>query len=196
MNTTHCKQWRLMESSVDFSLERFPMAILGLILAVLAGAGVWYYRLRMLRDVTSDITDLAGRARGAYRRNRFRKRAEGATLAAIDDPALAAAVLFNALANEDPQSLHKSQPEIRTQMSAVVAVGDLDELLSYAQWAARDLVDPRDAVRRFRPLWREKLAPQERQQLIEMADAVAAQANGGSGSQKLTLDALRTALTS
>jgi len=196
MSAPHCKPPRLMENSLDISFELLTMAIFGLFLAVLAGAGVWYFRLRMLGDATSEIADLAGRARGAYRRNKFRKLAEGATLAAIDDPALAAAVLLYALANEGPQNLDKSQAEIRAQLSAVVPAEDLEELLSYAQWAARDVVDPRDAVRRFKPLWREKLTADERLHLIGMAEAVVAQSGAGGGSQKLTLEALRGALAS
>ena len=170
------------------------MPILGLLLAVLAAAGVWYYRIRVLRDVGSDLADLAGRARGAYRRGKFRQQSEGAALTTIDNPALAAAVLFYALAKDDPKTLHKSEVTIREQLEPIVAAGDLDELLSYAEWVARDVVDPQDLVRRFKSLWREKLTLSERQQLLGMAETVVAQAATAASGPRLTLDSLRTAL--
>ena len=189
----HCHPARIMEASPSFGTGRETMPILGLLLAVLAAAGVWYYRIRVLRDVGSDLADLAGRARGAYRRSKFRQQSEGAALATIDNPALAAAVLFYALAMEDPKTLHKSEVTIREQLEPIVAAGDLDELLSYAEWVARAVVDPRDLVRRFKPLWQEKLTPNERQQLLGMAETVAAQ-SATATSSRLTLDSLRTAL--
>ena len=183
-----------MEASPSFGTGRETMPILGLLLAVLAAAGVWYYRIRILRDLGNDLADLAGRAQGAYRRRKFRQQSEGAALATIDNPALAAAVLFYALAKEDPKTLHKSEVTIREQLAPIVAAGDLDELLSYAEWVARDVIDPRDLVRRFKSLWREKLTPGERQQLLGMAEAVAAHAAARASGPRLTVDALRTAL--
>jgi len=191
--TAHCQKSRLMETSPAFSFGHLSMAIIGIILAALAGIGIWYYRVKMLHDAASDLADLAGRARGAYRMNRFKKKADGATLNAVDDPALAAAIFLYALANEDKASLHKAEPEVRRLMTPVV-VADLDELLSYAQWAARDVVDPRDIVRRFKPLWRASLTVGERQQLVGMAETIIAQGPKTEPGQVLTIDALRTAL--
>ena len=189
----HCQKSGLMETSPAYSFGRFAMAIVGIVLAALAGLGVWYYRIRMLRDVGSDIADLAGRARGAYRMRQFKKKADGATLNAVDDPALAAAIFLYALANEDKASLYKSEPEVRRLMTPVVRA-ELDELLGYAEWVAREFVDPRDLVRRFKPLWRENLTPTERQQLVGMAEAVVAQSAKTEPGQLLAIDTLRTAL--
>ena len=169
------------------------MALLAIIGAILAGIGVWYYRLRMLRDISGDLADLAGRARGAYRRNRFRRQVDDATLAAIDDPALAAAVFLYALANEDKSSLHKTEPVIHTQMAAIVAADRLSEMLAHAEWAAREVIDPRDVVRRFKPLWQDALTLTERRQLVAMAEAVAAQSNESPPGQTQSIEALRTA---
>jgi hypothetical protein len=189
----HCQPAGLMETSPARSFGHWAMAIIGIILAALAGIGVWYYRIKMLGEMGSDIADLAGRARGAYRMNRFRKQADAATLNAVDDPALAAAIFLFALANEDKASLFKSEPEIRRVMTAVVR-SELDELLGYAQWAARDVLDPRDLVRRFKPLWRDHLTVIERQQLVGMAETVLSQSTSPSPNQLQIIDALRGAL--
>jgi len=169
------------------------MAIIGIILAAIAGIGVWYYRVKMLGEMGSDIADLAGRARGAYRMNRFKKQADAATLNAVDDPALAAAIFLYALANEDKPSLFKAEPEIRRVLTPVVR-SELDELLAYAQWAARDVLDPRDLVRRFKPLWRDNLTITERQQLVGMAETVLSQSAAPDANQLQIIDALRGAL--
>ena len=196
MSTTvgHCQKSGLMETSPVFGLGHLKMVILGFLVAVIAGIGVWYWRFKMLHEASSEVIDLVGRARGAYRMRKFRKQAEGSALNGIDDPALAAAVLLFALANENRASAHKGGPEIRARLAPVVPAGDLDELLSYAEWAARDVVDPRDLVRRFRTLWREKLTPDERGELIEMAEAVTALSDPAEPGQVLAIEALRAAV--
>jgi uncharacterized tellurite resistance protein B-like protein len=189
----HCQNGGLMETSPRSSFGRSTMAIIGIVLAALAGLGIWYYRLKVLRDVGADLADVAGRARGAYRMHKFKKKADGATLNAVDDPALAAAIFLYALANDDKGSLYKSEPEIRRLMTPVVTA-ELDEMLSYAQWAAREVVDPRDLVRRFKPMWRENLTTTERQQFVGMAETVVAQSSAPDPSQIMTIDVLRMAL--
>jgi uncharacterized tellurite resistance protein B-like protein len=191
--SAHCQKPGLMETSPAFSFGHLAMAIIGIILAALAGIGVWYYRVKMLGEMGSDIADLAGRARGAYRMNRFKKQADAATLNAVDDPALAAAIFLYALANEDKASLFKSEPEIRRVMTPVVR-NELDELLGYAQWAAREVLDPRDLVRRFKPLWREHLTVTERQQFVGMAETVLSQSAAPEPAQLQIIDMLRGAL--
>lgn len=170
------------------------MHIIGLVVAALAAAGVWYWRFKAAKEVVDDVGSIVGRVRGRMRTNAFRKKAEGSVLAAIEAPALAATVFLFALANEKPGSLHQSEPEIRTQVTSIVPAAELDEVLSYAQWAARDVTDPRDVVRRFKPLWREKLTREERAELLAMAEAVAAHGEADDHNQKLTLVTLRTAL--
>jgi len=191
--SAHCQKPGLMETSPPFSFGHLAMAIIGIILAALAGIGVWYYRVKMLGEMGSDIADLAGRARGAYRMNRFKKQADAVTLNAVDDPALAAAIFLYALANEDKPSLFKSEPEIRRVMAPVVRK-ELDELLAYAQWAARDVLDPRDLVRRFKPLWRDNLTITERQQFVGMAETVLSQSATPEPAQLQIVDVLRGAL--
>jgi uncharacterized tellurite resistance protein B-like protein len=170
------------------------MHILGLLLAVIAAAGVWYWRFKAMKEVTDDVSNVVGHVRGHYRMSKFKKQAQGSVLASVEDPAMAAAIFLFALANEDEASLHLTEAEIHRQVSRIVAEADLDETLSYARWAAREVVDPRDIVRRFKPLWREKLTREERIQLVGMAEAVAALGEGDEHNQKLSITTLRMAL--
>jgi hypothetical protein len=170
--------------------------IVGLVLALIGGAAFWYWRFKLLREAGSEVADMVGRVRGAHRMRKFKKRAEASPLASIADPAMAAAVFLHALANENDESLPQAEPEIRRQIGAIVPAAELDEVISYARWAARDVADPRDLVRRFKPLWREKLTSEERAHLVAMAETIL----GLSGdepehNQRLSFATLRTALS-
>ncbi|MEO6396459.1 MAG: hypothetical protein ABIO40_11175, partial [Devosia sp.] len=148
------------------------MAIVGLILAVLAGAIVWYWRLQLLRGMADEVATMFGRVKGRYRVDKFRRKVGGSTHAAIDDPAVAAAVFLFALVNESDGFALPAEAAVKAQIARVVPEARLAEIVSFAQWAARDVVDAKDCVRRFKPLWRDALDRSERDHLIRMAQAV------------------------
>lgn len=170
------------------------MHIVAIVVGVIAAAGIWYWRFKAAKEVVDDIGSVVGHVQGRIRTANFRKKAEGSALASIEDPALAAAVFLHALANEQRDLLHLAEPKIREEIGRIVADADLDEVLSYAQWAARDIADPRDVVRRFKPLWRQKLTREERAHLVAMAETIAGLGEAEDHNQKLTLVTLRTAL--
>jgi hypothetical protein len=170
------------------------MHIVAIVVGVIAAAGIWYWRFKAAKEFVDDICSVVGHVQGRIRTASFRKKAEGSALASIEDPALAAAVFLYALANEKRGALHLAEPMIREDIGRVVAAADVDEVLSYAQWAARDVADARDVVRRFKPLWRQKLTREERADLVAMAENIASLGEGDDHNQKLTLVTLRTAL--
>ena len=175
-------------------LEGPKVHILAILGAIVAGAGIWYWRFKTMHSVGSDLLDAAGRLRGAYSRHNFKKKAEGSVLASVDDPALGAAIFLFALANEADGTAHLAAAEIRRQLASIVPADKMDEFLAYAEWAARSVVDARDCVRRFKTLWREHLTIGEREELVGMAEAVAALAPKLAHSQTLAIEALDTAL--
>lgn len=170
------------------------MHILALLGAIVAGAGVWYWRYRQARDIGGEILDAVGTVRGAYNRRSFRKKAEGSVLNSIDDPALAAAVFLFALSNETDRSNPAAETEIRRHLAAIVPAGKLDEVIAYAAWAAKSVIDPQDCVRRFKALWRDHLDVAERDDLVAMAESVAAATPNPRPTQALAIETLRTAL--
>jgi hypothetical protein len=170
------------------------MHILLIVLGVLSAAAIWWWRIKMIHEAGQDAADAVGRLRGAYRMRNFKKKAEGSVLAAIDDPAMAATVLLFALANEDAVSAHQAPEFIKKNAADMVPDDKLDELVAYAAWAARDIVDARDVVRRFKPLWRERLTLAERQDLVRMAEELASLSPEPVQAQQLTLEALRAAI--
>jgi hypothetical protein len=170
------------------------MHIVAIIIGIIAAAGAWYWRAKQAKEVVDDVGDMVGRVQGRIRMNSFKKKAEGSVLASIEDPALAATVFLYALSNEKPDARHLSEPAIKAEVARIVPAADLDEVVAYAQWAARDIADARDVVRRFKTLWRQKLTREERADLVTMAETVAAVGDGDDHNQKLSLVTLRTAL--
>lgn len=147
------------------------MHFLVLLVGAVAAAAVWYFRMRGPAAV-GDAVDAAGKVRGAYRRDRFRRQAKASTLAAIDDPGLAASVYLVSLA-EAGRGLGAGEEEaIGTWLREVVEYGDPVEALTFAKWAVRDIVDVNEVGRRLLPLWRDRLTKEQKDQLIAAATSV------------------------
>jgi hypothetical protein len=183
-----------METCRNNGLGGNQMHILALLGVIIGGIGVWYWRYKAMRDVGNEVIDAVGRARGAYRMHNFKKKAESSVLASVDDPALAAAIFLFALANENAAGAHLAEAEIRRQLAPILPADKAEEMLAYAAWAARSVVDSRDCIRRFKPLWRDSLTLVEREDLTGMARAIVNLTPKPEHSQRLAIEALDTAL--
>jgi hypothetical protein len=170
------------------------MPFLGLILMVAAGAAVWWWRLKMLNEVGSEVIDSVERMRGAFKRRQFRKKAEAAPLASIKDPAIAAVVFFLCLANEKPTHKDIAKDLIRTRMKGIIAEKDMEEVLIFADWTANGVINVDDPVRRFRDLWLEHLNMDERRELLGIAEDVCKIGGDETMQQTNALQTLKRAL--
>src|SRR3712207_5799239 len=147
-----------------------------IVLAVLGalGAGAfWWYRMKMIGGAAKDIADAAGKARGAYRRHQFKKKADAATLDAIDDPRLAAMVLFAAIATSDSPMSTAQESAIVESARNVLGVDNPQEDLVFAKWAVADVADINSLVTRLSKLWTARLDMSERAQLYALAKQIA-----------------------
>ena len=129
--------------------------------------------MKAVADAGSDIIDHVGKVRGAIRRRNFAKRAEASTLAAIEDPAVAAGVLFFAMAAEKDAGTLKCKPLIVEKLSTIISAEDAEDVAVFCEWAAQSVTDPKDVVRRYTKLWFERLSPAERAELLQIADEIA-----------------------
>lgn len=150
------------------------MPFLGLLLMVAAGAAVWWWRLKMVKEAGSEIIDSVERLRGAYKRRQFRKAAEAAPLASIQNPAIAAMVFFLTIANEKPMQKERAKEIIRERMKEIIEARDMDEVMIFSEWTANGVVNIDDPLRRFRDMWLNALDGGERRHLIAIAEEVAA----------------------
>jgi hypothetical protein len=170
------------------------MAFLGILVMAIGGAAVWYWRLKMMREAGSEIIDSVERMRGAYKRGKFRKQAAVAPLASIADPAIAAVAFFFCLAKEKPMYFDAAKDVVRDRMRGIIRPGDMEEVLVFGEWASKNAISPEDPIRRFRDLWLQALDMQERQQLIGIAEDVAAVGGEKTKEQENALQVLRRTL--
>jgi hypothetical protein len=132
--------------------------------------------------------------RGAYKRGKFRKQAAVAPLASIADPAIAAVAFFFCLAKEKPMYFDAAKDVVRDRMRGIIRPGDMEEVLVFGEWASKNAISPEDPIRRFRDLWLQALDMQERQQLIGIAEDVAAVGGEKTKEQENALQVLRRTL--
>jgi hypothetical protein len=164
------------------------MPFLGLLLMGAAGAAVWWWRLKRVKEAGSEVIDSVERMRGAYKRKQFRKAAGAAPLASIQNPAIAAVVFFLVLANEKPAHKDVAKEIVRERMKHIIHVSDMDEVLIFADWTAKAVVNVDDPVHRFRDLWMTSLDDGERRQLIAIGEEIA---DIGGAPTELQTDALQ-----
>lgn len=170
------------------------MPFFGFFTFVIVAAVAWYWRLKMLREAGSEVIDSVERMRGAYKRRQFRKKAEEAPIAAIKDPAIAAVTFFFALANENPMQKDAATNLIRRQMSGIIRANDMDEVLIFSDWVAKNVIHPKDPVRRFGPLWLEMLSVSERSQLLAITEEICDLGENRTIEQNDALQALKKTL--
>ena len=168
--------------------SRNVMPFLVLLLTAIAGVAIWYFRTRGPADAAGDVIDAAGHLKGAYNRRKFRNKVEASTLASIDDPGLAAAVLLVAIADAGSGVDAKHETMISDWLRDTVEYRDPSEALTFAKWAVRDVADVNNVVRRLLPLWKSRLDDAQCRELIAAATRVALVDGGPDHAQA---DALR-----
>ena len=172
------------------------MHIVSLVAAILVGAAIWYGRARMVYDAGDEVIDSMQRLRGALRRRQMRRHAAQAPLASIREPAIAAVAFYLSLAAEKLDHQDTAKGVIRLGMRKIIEPGDMDDVLVFCEWAVKDTVDPRDVIRRFRSLWRDRLDVAERRELVFIAETVADVGGGPTEGQTAIIAILREALLS
>ena len=151
------------------------MAIVALIGAVIGGIAIWWYRAQQVKGAAEGMLDAAGKARGMISRARFRQKAGQAVLAGVDTPGMAAATLLYSLAAQRGPVLQEDAAKIEHLLESICRLGrqDRDDAMAFAAWAAEQVSDTNEVVRRFIPLWANALQQAERQELVGMAWTIA-----------------------
>lgn len=147
------------------------MPIIGLILAILGGAAFWWWRIQMMKSAADSVIDVAGKARGMVSRARFKHRAGTSVLAGVDSPGMAAATLLYSLMQlKHPVSL-SDEDKIDGMLEATCRMNrqDREDAMAFAGWAAGQVPDTNEIVRRFLPLWEKSLQGEHRKELVDMA---------------------------
>jgi uncharacterized tellurite resistance protein B-like protein len=149
--------------------------ILAIIISVLVGIGVWWWRIQRARAAASAMLDMAGKAKGAISRARFKAKTGVSVLAAVEDPGTAAAtLLYSISAMKRPVSL-ADEDRIDGLLERVCRMNKIEraDALAFAAWAAVEVADTNEVVRRFLPLWDRTLEEEQRRELIDIALEIA-----------------------
>jgi hypothetical protein len=148
------------------------MHILGLLLAIVAGAGFWWWRMKAAGEAANDAADVAGRIWGKYKRRKFLNKVEDSPLAVIDDPATAAVVLLHVAASEDGTGGPAKETAIHDEVKNTMKVSDPTELITFGKWTASHASDSKSIMMRYGKIWNENLSTAERGDLVGMVERV------------------------
>lgn len=170
------------------------MPFLGLIIAAIIGVVVWHSRLRAAKHIFDEAADGLGRAKGAYNRKKFQKKANLSPLMSIDDPVLGAAVLLVSLAEIRLPLSSADEGKLAELLEDKTGLENAEEHIAYARWACREVPDVNQVIRRLRPLWKERLSPDEREDLVSMAEEICSYRQPASSQQKNAIRRLASAI--
>lgn len=149
------------------------MPILVVLLGILGAGAFWWYRLKMMNDAAQDVADVVGRVQGSIRRKKLRKQAALSPLTAIDDPVVAAATLIAAIVQEHGPLLPQREEVIRSVISEIADAKKTNEAVIYGKWAASQIDDATIVIDKLAPFLRDRLDPDERNDLLQMVDRAA-----------------------
>jgi uncharacterized tellurite resistance protein B-like protein len=150
------------------------MPVLGLILAVVGAVLFWWWRMQRVRDAAETVIDVAGKAKGAVNRARFRNKAGQSVLAGVEDPGVAAATLLYSLMAQKRAVSLSDEDKMDSLLESVCRMNarDRQEAMAFAAWASAHVADTNEVVRRFLPLWERTLEPAQHRELVDMALAI------------------------
>jgi len=142
-----------------------------ILLGILGAVGVIaliLYRISAFKQGADDIIDTVERATGAWRRHKFRSKAERPVLETEDDPRAAAAAIAVSIMESSGALTADQEAALRKEFETVLEVDESAELLAYARWLAKDVADPNTISSRIAELLNKELGGNEKQQLIDM----------------------------
>jgi hypothetical protein len=142
------------------------------ILGLIAAAAFWYWRIRAVGEVASDVHDVAGRLWGKHKRKKFLGKVNDSPLEVIDDPATAAVILMNVIANEDGVPGHIAEAAIKNEVEHSMGISDSMEILTFGKWTANHAPDSHTVILRYGKLWSENLSVKEREDLLSMISRI------------------------
>lgn len=149
------------------------MPFLVALLGALGVAVFWWYRLKYMGEAANDAADAVGRVQGYFRRNKLRKKAAVAPVAAIDDPVTAAVTLVMAIGSENAPVSELLEQRIRDEARAIAASEKkLTEAIVYAKWATNQVADVQVVVDQTAKFLVTKLDEPEKDELLAMLDRV------------------------
>ena len=142
------------------------LGIAGILGAI--GTILWYFS--RAKHGADDVIETVERTSGAWRRHNYRDRAERPALETEDDPRAAAAALAVAIVQSRGTVTAEDEARLQEEFQAVMGVEDSAELLSYARWLVKNVVDPNRVTGRVIDLLNKELDDTQKQELLGMLE--------------------------
>lgn len=147
------------------------MPLLALIIALIIGVAIWWWRAQQGKRAADSRTDAADKARDMVSRGRFQHRAGLSVLAGVDTPGMAAATLIYSLMSLRGPVVPADEDKIEAMLETTCQMNrqQCADAMAFAAWASGQVPDTSEIIRRFIPLWANALEPAQRQELVDMA---------------------------
>ena len=142
------------------------LGIAGILGAI--GAILWYFS--RAKHGADNVIETVERTSGERRRHNYRDRAERPALETEDDPRAAAAALAVAIVQSRGTVTAEDEARLQEEFQAVMGVEDSAELLSYARWLVKNVVDPNRVTGRVINLLNKELDDTQKQELLGMLE--------------------------
>lgn len=172
------------------------VAILGVIAAVVGAIAFWWWRAQAVKGAADSVIDAAGKAKGMISRARFKHRAGTSVLAGVDTPGMAAATLLYSLMSLRRPVVLADEDKIDGMLEVTCRMSKQErgDAMAFAAWAAGQVPDTNEIVRRFLPLWINTLDASQRKDLVEMALTAAELGGAPTDAQSVAIRRLSEAL--
>lgn len=170
------------------------MHILIALAGIIGAIGVWYWRFKAAKETADEVTDMAGRAWGKWKRYKFRKKAEASPVEAVDDPVAAGVIMMMAVAAEEHPLTQAAETVISDQIVKTMGIADPTELMVFGKWVAGHVEDANNVSLRYAKLWARDLSMSERQDLVQMVRRAAAADGEVTARQQLKITKLEERL--
>ncbi len=177
----------IADSLIVGTLMHFVLGFLGL----LAAGAFWWYRMRDVGRAAGEVIDTAQTIKGAYNRRKFRNKAEGSAITAINDAPTAATTILMALALSRGRLSREAEDFIRNAAADTMQLPNTDEVLTFSRWAAEQSPDPNNVIVKLSPILLKELSLDQRRQFLDMANGVCVLEGEPDAMQKDALRRLR-----
>lgn len=148
------------------------MHVLAALMGVLGTLAILLYRFSYLKQGAEDVIDTIEHAGGAWRRYKFRRKAERPPLETETDPRAAAAAIAVSIAGCGRPLDAQAEAALCREFRDVLGASSGDDLLAYGRWLTRDIDDPNAVSDRAAGLLNNQLWQSQKEDLLDMVARV------------------------
>ncbi|MEM1410487.1 MAG: hypothetical protein AAGG79_07075, partial [Pseudomonadota bacterium] len=121
------------------------MHILALLVTMIVGISVWWWRLKAIKNAGETVIDAADRFRGARRRAKMARETSYSPITAIEHPATAAATYIQLIVGREVWPM--AHGRVKARLAELAGETAAEEAVTYAEWVVRQPLEPRRSIK-------------------------------------------------